>query len=289
MYEVCRFTAIMTPSQTGSTPGSLSSATAASPSFDVTAAGSYAFTLKVTDNDGNTASDSVTVTVAAPAIPPTADAGEAATVPVGALVTLNGGGSSDTDGSIAGYHWVEESGPAVALSGGDTPAPSFNAAAVGSYVFKLTVTDNEGLTASDSVTITVQGPPVADAGDPLTVVAGTAVALDGSGSSDDGGITGYLWKQTSGTTVTLTTPNAVSAHFTPGAAGSYVFELTVTDNTGQISSASVTVTATAASTDDGDNGGGGGGAIGGSTLLALLAALGLRGITRRRRGLPVAG
>jgi hypothetical protein len=276
--------------QTSGANVSLSSATAASPSFSVAAAGSFAFTLKVTDNDGNTASDSVTVTVAAPAIPPTADAGADAAVAVGSAATLNGGGSNDADGDITGYHWVEESGPAVALSGGDTKAPSFTPATPGSYVFKLTVTDNDGLTASDSVTITVQGPPVADAGDPLTVVAGTAVALDGSGSSSGGSITSYLWKQTAGTAVTLTTPNAVSAHFTPGAAGSYVFDLTVIDNTGQTSSASVTVTATAASTDDGGSGGGGGGgAIGGGTLLALLAALGLRGITRRRRGSPVAG
>jgi hypothetical protein len=64
-------------------------------------------------------------------------------------VTLDGTGSSDTDGTIVSFEW-EEGGATIAA--GATPSVSLS---VGTHMIALTVTDNDGATASDSVVITV--------------------------------------------------------------------------------------------------------------------------------------
>ena len=86
-------------------------------------------------------------------------------------------------------------------------------------------------------------PPVADAGDPQTVHAGT-VTLDGSGSLDpDGDDLLYQWVQTAGAAVTLSDSTAVGPTFTaPSVAGVLTFELTVTDPFGLEDTDSTTVT-----------------------------------------------
>jgi hypothetical protein len=66
-----------------------------------------------------------------------------------ATFTLDGRSSFDPDGTIASYVWKRGTnllgtGPTLTLKRG-----------VGSYTFTLTVTDNGGLTATDSVVVTV--------------------------------------------------------------------------------------------------------------------------------------
>ena len=94
---------------------------------------------------------------------PVADAGPDQTVAKLTGVVLDGRGSSDPDGTIAGYAWSQTAGPAVVLDGADTVAPTFGAPDVGAatdLVFQLIVTDNDGATSPpDSVTITVTDPP----------------------------------------------------------------------------------------------------------------------------------
>ena len=83
-------------------------------------------------------------------------AGTPQTVHSGALVTLNGTGS-DPDGDQITYHWVQLSGPPVALASGDTAAPSFTAPSLSGaadLVFQLTVSDGI-LSGMDTVTVTV--------------------------------------------------------------------------------------------------------------------------------------
>jgi hypothetical protein len=92
-------------------------------------------------------------------ISPTANAGTDQIVSPGAVVTLNGSASSDMDGTIAGYEWVQLSGASVTLSDDSIAQPTFTAPASvdgATLVFGLTVTDNEGtIGAQDTVTVTV--------------------------------------------------------------------------------------------------------------------------------------
>ena len=64
-------------------------------------------------------------------------------------VALNGSGSSDSDGSIVSYEWYEG---ATLLATGVSPTAAL---ALGNHTVTLTVTDNEGATASDSVQINI--------------------------------------------------------------------------------------------------------------------------------------
>ena len=94
-------------------------------------------------------------------------------------------------------------------------------------------------------------PLVANAGPGQTVGAGVTVTLDGSGSFDpDGDSLSYLWSQTGGTAVTLSSSTVVRPTFTaPAAAGTLTFQLVVSDGTNSSSPADVTVTVTSGLAD----------------------------------------
>ncbi|HRP55563.1 PKD domain-containing protein, partial [Agriterribacter sp.] len=233
--------------------------TIASPGNAVTAVtglgeGVYVFELTVTDNNGATSTASVGITVKAAPLPPVADAGADQTITLPAnSVTLDGSSSAAPSGSISSYAWSKLSGP----SGETVASPGSAVTAVtglteGSYVFELTVTDNNGATSTASVTITVKAaplPPVADAGTDQTITLPVnSITLDGSGSTaPSGSISSYAWSKLSGPSgETVASPgNAVTA-VTGLTEGSYVFELTVTDNNGATSTASVGITVKAA-------------------------------------------
>lgn len=71
-----------------------------------------------------------------------------------------------------------------------------------------------------------------------------AVQLNGSGSSDqDGTITAFLWRQVSGTNVSITNPTSVTPSINFTVPGVYKFGLVVTDNQG-LKSLEDTVTVT---------------------------------------------
>jgi len=163
--------------------------------------------LTVTDDDSATDTDSVTITVTPYAnVPPTADAGPDQNVndadDSGAEdITLDGSGSSDSDGTIVSYEWEESSVP---IATGVSPVVSLSVAV---HTIDLIVTDDDDATDADSVTITVTPyvnvPPTADAGPDQNVTddddnGAEDVTLDGSGSSDsDGTIVSYEWEESS--------------------------------------------------------------------------------------------
>ncbi|MEE4110936.1 MAG: S8 family serine peptidase [Halieaceae bacterium] len=101
-----------------------------------------------------------------PNLAPVAEAGARIAVNAGDLVELDGSGSRDSDGSISSFAWEQTAGPPVTLAGAGTAAASFTAPSfVGeqTLTFGLTVTDNDGATASDSVTVTILADPAATA------------------------------------------------------------------------------------------------------------------------------
>lgn len=63
-------------------------------------------------------------------------------------------------------------------------------------------------------------------------VVGKPFVLDGSRSIDDGMISSFRWRQVSGPTVRLSNASAATLSVTPTVAGTYVFDLVVTDATG---------------------------------------------------------
>lgn len=143
------------------------------------------------------------------------------------VVSLDGSGSFDQDGSIISHGWSFGDG-----SSGSGSVVSHTYTAVGTYTAVLTVTDSQGLTASQSVQIQVTAPNVNPtaviAASTTTGVAPLAVTFSGSGSSDpDGTISSYAWNFGDGTTGS---GSSVSKTFS--AAGTYTVTLTVTDNRG---------------------------------------------------------
>ncbi|MGQ0722024.1 MAG: PKD domain-containing protein [Candidatus Eiseniibacteriota bacterium] len=120
--------------------------------------GVHTVVLRVSDDQGAIGTDTVLINV----LPqggggnqsPTAAAGTDQTVTDSdgngsQGVTLNGSGSSDPDGTIVSWVW-REGGSQIAT--GSSPGVSF---AVGAHTVVLTVTDDGGLTDTDTVVITV--------------------------------------------------------------------------------------------------------------------------------------
>ncbi|WP_088340977.1 PKD domain-containing protein [Robiginitalea sediminis] len=213
--------------------------------------GVYVFRLTATDDESDTGFDEITVTVLPEPLPPVVDAGadQDITLPISSVV-LTGTASDPDGGAIAAFVWTQESGPATAtLSGADTATLTASDLVEGTYVFRLTVTDDEGDTAFDEVQVTVNAavtqPPVADAGADQEIALPTnTVVLTGTASDPDGGtIVTYAWTQVSGPDA-ATLSGADTATLTAGdlLEGTYVFRLTVTDDEGETGFDEVTVT-----------------------------------------------
>lgn len=120
--------------------------------------GTYQFSL--TASDGNNTSPIATrsLSLNTPNLPPIANAGPDQSISAGATVTLDGTGSTDSDGTIASYAWTQTAGDTVTLTGATTATPTFTAPSTNTaqtLTFELTVTDDGGLTATDSVDVQV--------------------------------------------------------------------------------------------------------------------------------------
>ncbi len=221
--------------------------------------GTFIFKLTVTDNNNDSSSAMDTVTVnPAPAQPPpnvvpVASAGPDQTITAPASsVVLDGSASYDPDGTLKAFSWTLTSGQgSVIISNASTAHPGVTGLIPGSYTFQLTVTDNSGASSSDQVTITVlpapvqpNEPPVANAGSNLTVtLPANSIVLNGSNSFDpDGTIVHFAWSQSSGPSAAIITNGTTAAPTVSGlVTGTYIFQLTVTDNLGATNVDQVTV------------------------------------------------
>ncbi len=205
----------------------------ATPSFTtLEGRGTYRFQLTVSDGLATSEPDEVVVTVGNHA--PSADAGEDRLgVEGGSVVTLDGSGSSDSDGDRLEYRWRQVEGPAVLLDDPASVAPSFTAPLErATLVFELVVDDGYQTSEPDRVTVTTRNnPPVADAGENQEVAAGSQVVLDGTGSSDlDGDDLTCSWRQVEGPDVVLSGQDTCNpSFFAPDRRTALVFELVVND------------------------------------------------------------
>lgn len=222
---------------------------------------SLGFQLTVTDPGGLQSSDTCLVNVLWINQPPVATAGTDQSVNEGAVVTLNGSGSTDPDGFALHYEWVQTGGTLIALSSCSAAQPTFAAPNVGqdgeTLTFQLTVTDSGDLQARDSCIVNVvwvNQPPAANAGPDQNVNQGVSVILDGTGSTDpDGGTLAFSWLQTAGAPVTLDNPRSAQPRFaadTGGSSSTLVFRLTVTDQEGLSASDQCSVAVNGAPSDE---------------------------------------
>lgn len=236
--------------------GTIASASSATTAINLLQAGTYVYSLTVTDNDGATGVNTMQIVVNAANIPPTANAGSKIdiTLPV-STTTLNGSGT-DQDGTIVSYAWSKISGP----SGGTINSPTTASTAIsalqeGTYVFQLTVTDNSGATGTSTVQVEVhpaippanENPTVNASADKTIRLPANAVTTTAVGADTDGTIVSYSWSKIAGpVSYTITNPNSATTNFTDLTVGTYTFQVQVTDDDGGTAVDEIQVTVNAA-------------------------------------------
>jgi large repetitive protein len=207
------------------------SATGETATHTFASAGTYNVTLVVTDDDGATATLTKQVTVVANQAPTAAF-----TSSVDKLkVSLDAGGSADSDGTVASYAWSFEGGGSAT---GETATHTF--ASAGTYDVTLVVTDDDGATGTLTKQVTVvanQAPTAAFS----TSTDGLTVSVDAAASADaDGTIASYAWSYEGGGSDTGKT-----ASHTFASGGTYDVTLVVTDDEGKTGTLTKQVTVTA--------------------------------------------
>jgi fibronectin-binding autotransporter adhesin len=241
------YTWAATTAPVGASPTFSANGTNAAKASTVTfnAAGSYTFTVTVSDVQGNTATSAVSVTVAqtlttVTASPATASLNETATQQF-AATGYDQFGSSMT--SQPAFTWTLGSGAGSISGAGLYTAPGSAGTA--------TVTATSGaVTGSATVTVTNAPPTVATAAAASpTSVTGTTTALSVLGADDNGepNLT-YTWAATtkpagSNPTFSANGTNAAKASTaTFDQAGSYTFTVTISDGQGGTVTSAVSVT-----------------------------------------------
>jgi hypothetical protein len=186
--------------------------------------------------------------------PPTANAGSdiSITLPVN-TASLTGSGS-DPGGSVTAYAWSKVSGPSAGtLSNASAANASLSGLVQGVYVYRLTVTDNNGATGYADVSVTVNAAAssnfTANAGADKTVtLPANSVSLAGSASISSGSVTGYAWTKIAGpSSGSISSASSATTNVTGLVQGTYKFELKATSNTGLTARDTAQVTVNAAS------------------------------------------
>ncbi|MET0684066.1 MAG: PKD domain-containing protein [Solirubrobacteraceae bacterium] len=207
-----------------------------------TQAGTYEATVTATDDQGQTASKTVSVTVTGGGEPENGppeivEAEADVTSGPAPLDVLFNAVADDPDGDALTYSWdFDDGGSAFGAEADHT----FDAA--GTYDVTLTVSDPDG--ASDSATITITAtdppgnrPPSVQAGAlPASGPAPLAVLFTAAGSDPDGDVLTYAWDFGDGSAGT-----GRRARHTYAASGTYTAKVTVKDVAGATGTAMVQV------------------------------------------------
>ena len=197
--------------------------------------------MTVTDGGGKTGTDTVEITVTDPPgnRAPSVEIGGAprsGNAPLDVLFTSE---ATDPDDDELTYLW--EFGDGDTASDVDRIRHVYRQG--GTYTAKLTVTDEGGLTASSTVSVTVGNPPgnqaptVQVAADPVSGNAPLDVRFTASGRDPEGGALLYTWDFGDGG---QSAGRSVTHRYT--AAGTYTATVTVRDAQGATGTATVQVT-----------------------------------------------
>ena len=204
------------------------SSTEQNPSYTYNAAGTYTVSLTVTDDLGNSGTESKTAYITVDAVVnPTADFSGTPTSGLAPLTVNFSDLSTAGSGTITSYAWDFGDGGS---STEQNPSYTYNAA--GTYTVSLTVTDDLGNSGTESKTayITVDAVvnPTADfSGTPTSGLAPLTVNFSDLSTAGSGTITSYAWDFGDGGSSTEQNPS-----YTYNAAGTYAVSLTVTDDLG---------------------------------------------------------
>jgi hypothetical protein len=171
--------------------------------------------------------------------PPTASVDDQS-VTVGDAVAISGAGSADPEGAALRYEWslrVRPGGSVAAVDAREDVA-RFIADVVGVYVVDLVVTDGVHRSARATALVTASdsaGAPIADAGPDKAVFMWSTVELDGSASSDPGGLPlEFRWEvvdEPSGAALKLEPSDGGRVRFVAAAVGEIVVALVVDNGT----------------------------------------------------------
>ena len=188
-------------------------------------------------------------------VAPTANPGPSQNVVVGAVVSMDGSASKDSDGGSLTFKWTligKPIGSAASLTNPTYPNPKFTADLAGNYVVSLVVNDGKAnsTVATVSVTATVaNAAPVANAGVNQNVVIASTVTLDGTASTDaNNDSLSYKWvlqSKPATSSATLTAATSAKPTFKADVAGTYVATLVVNDGKANSELAAVSILASA--------------------------------------------
>ena len=233
------------------------SASQARTDINFIAPGNYTYQLIITDNQGNNSASRLSILVNPAPLPvasiPTAIVGndQTITLPVNTFI-LDGKSSKDIGGTITSYLWGKLSGPeGDVISNSDQQKTTVTVTNPGYYTYQLFITDNQGNTSASRLYITVNpgvtpsnSSPTAVAGnDQQITLPGGSFTLDGTASKDDGGaITSYEWGKLSGPAGDqVFSSNKASTMVNVVNAGTYTYQLYITDNQGHSSASRMNV------------------------------------------------
>lgn len=120
-------------------------------SYSANQAGAY--TVDVTEHFCTSTSEPLQVSINQV---PSVDAGPDVTLYTPTQAMSRAGQCFDTDGTLTTIQWTKVSGPYALLANANTTNVTMSSLVVGTYVFRLTVTDNLGDVAYDDFTLTVE-------------------------------------------------------------------------------------------------------------------------------------
>ncbi|MFB6236527.1 MAG: PKD domain-containing protein [Halopenitus sp.] len=196
---------------------------------------------------------------------PLAEAGLDQSVTQGTTVYLDGGGSHAPDGEIVEYRWVVETPDGTQITPADPDAvrTTFEAEQLGVYEVTLTVTDDSGRTANDTLFVDVSRgePPSVSVDGPNTTLVGGEETFNATIAPGDAAIEEVIW-QVDGETVATFSDNQSSSELTRKfeTLGTAEIAVTVVDEAGQRATATMSTdvvepsnsTDTSGSTGSGD-------------------------------------
>ncbi|UTW64117.1 T9SS type A sorting domain-containing protein [bacterium SCSIO 12741] len=200
----------------------IASMTVAPSAFTCAQVGSNTVTLTVTDNNGNVSTQNATVTVQDNVVP--------VAIAKNITVQLDATGNA----SITAADVNDGSSDACGIASMTVAPSAFTCAQVGSNTVTLTVTDNNGNVSTQSATVTVQ-----DNVAPVALTKNITVQLDATGNAS---ITAADVNDGSSDACGIASMTVAPSAFTCAQVGSNTVTLTVTDNNGNVSTQSATVT-----------------------------------------------